>query len=504
MQFHANTRLVEINVIVRDKNGAVADLTAGDFQLTDRGKPRTIAVFSKNVAAAMPAAAPLPRNTFSNRMRIGSAPSVTIVLLDRLNTLIETSAAAGEETPVWNAGLALENAKEHILKLIDELGPNDRVAIYTLGESLTVLSDFTTDRAQLKPILEKFNATSITSREVADPDPIHICPLGDPNGCPFNGPSNRDRQALADLANANRAAITMRALLAIASHVAAIPGRKNLVWLTADLPISGEGVGRVLSASNLAIYPVDARGLLPLNEAHATVDTNGEQMLRATRTGRGMFGMAARQEPPGLGAMRELAEETGGRAFLNTNDLAGAVHSAIDDGAVTYTLGFYADEAALDSKFHELKVRVMRTSVEVRTQKGYFASKGAENSQAATIASPMESSAIHVLARVERDGDALSISGSIDLRNLTLEQNAKGEVEIFFVQQDASGAMLDQRHENMHLQLTPQQYQAYLKTGVFFRTRIPQKEGWKTLRIVAADRASGAAGSLIVPASEIQ
>jgi hypothetical protein len=101
----------------------------------------------------------------------------------------------------------------------------------------------------------------------------------------------------------------------------------------------------------------------------------------------------------------------------------------------------------------------------------------------------------------------LSISGSVDLRNLTLGHSADSttaEVEIHFVQQDAAGGVLDQRHQTMHLRLTAAQYQAYLKTGVFFRTVIAQKEGWKTLRIVAIDRGSGSTGSLIIPDSAIR
>jgi VWFA-related protein len=237
---------------------------------------------------------------------------VTIILLDRLNTLIETSASGAEETPLWNAGQALQNAKQHVIRLVDELGPNDRVAIYSLGESLSVLSDFTSDRQELKTILNNFNATSITSREMAEPDPVHICPPGEP--CEINGATNRDRQALADITNATRAQTTMAALSAIAAHVAAVPGRKGLVWLTANLPVSGEGVGRMLSRSNISIYPVDARGLLPLMAPRMTVG-DGVTMLRTTNGGAVLgSGSTSSQEPPGVGAMQTLADETGGRA----------------------------------------------------------------------------------------------------------------------------------------------------------------------------------------------
>src|SRR5580704_11586876 len=66
--FRADTQLVQINVIVRDKSGPVTNLNKGDFVLTDQGKTRTISFFSVQTAARAQADAnPPPANTFSNR-----------------------------------------------------------------------------------------------------------------------------------------------------------------------------------------------------------------------------------------------------------------------------------------------------------------------------------------------------------------------------------------------------------------------------------------------------
>lgn len=68
--FRSNTRLVQINVIARDKDGPVANLDKGDFVITDRGKPQTIGVFSIHKASATAeTVSALPENTFSNRPR---------------------------------------------------------------------------------------------------------------------------------------------------------------------------------------------------------------------------------------------------------------------------------------------------------------------------------------------------------------------------------------------------------------------------------------------------
>jgi hypothetical protein len=73
--------------------------------------------------------------------------------------------------------------------------------------------------------------------------------------------------------------------------------------------------------------------------------------------------------------MEEIARDTGGRAYLNTNDLEGAIRQAIQDGAVAYSLGFYIDENSLDEKFHELRVRVKQRNYDLRYPRGYFASR---------------------------------------------------------------------------------------------------------------------------------
>jgi VWFA-related protein len=511
--FRSNTQLVQINVIVRDKNGPVKDLNQSDFTLTDRGKSRTISVFSMNKEEGAPDALALPVNTFSNRPLKGAAPaSVTMILLDRLNTLIASGPSAREKGPVFDGELALANAKQHLLKFVDVMRPRDRIAIYSLGTSLTVLSDFTGDGAQLKTILQAYRATSITTRESAEPGTVDVCPPNDPNGCPINGGINRDRQVLAAISNGARAETTMNALLALAEHVAGIPGRKNLLWLTSDLMLPAEAVGRALSRYDVAIYPVDARGLLPFAEHRTGEDVSSNQPMSAGAAAAMGLSPGASSQPVGVSTMEKLAEETGGRAFINTNDLTGAIRTTIDDGTVTYTLGFYVDSTSLDGKFHDLKVQVRRKGLEVRTQRGYFALKDVAGPNPASalivpMMSPLESSSIHLLARVERAAGGLSISGSVDLRDLQLEQTAdssKGAIDIYLVQQDATGKTIERLREHMQVQLTREEYDANLKTGLVFRTVLNPKDGLKTLRVVVMDSAHASMGSLIIPVGEIK
>ncbi len=438
--FHSDTRLVQFNVVVHDKNGPVASLTKDDFVLTDKGKTREISVFSVESGRERPASPALPGNTFSNRPHAGSASpgGVTIILLDRLNTLSAAGHEGYENNVAWFEDHALGFAKQQLIDFVKEMHPNDRVAVYSLAQSLTVLCDFTNNRDQLLEILTKYRATSITAREKAEPGEIHTPAPGD-----FNGSIDRERRTLAAMVNADRTRITTSALFAIAGHVADIPGRKNLVWLTANLPFSGVEAGRALSRANLAIYPIDARGLIPPASAPGTADdVHGVPGLQTSLGS----GISAPSKLPGIDTMQQLADETGGRAFFNTNNLRGAIRKAVDDAEVTYTLGFYPDPNSLDDKFHELKVRVTHSGYEVRSPRGYFAMKDAPVSDAQNqstvteaILSPLESSAIHVDATLERGKDSLAVAGSIDLHDLQLSAALTCAVEVSIIQQDAAG-----------------------------------------------------------------
>src|ERR1700693_4122398 len=144
-----HTRLVQVDVIVRDKTGPIAHLTKDDFVILDQGKPQKIGIFSveSRESAAQPAQA-LPQNTFSDlpQFTASSLRSVTIVLLDNLNTLMGNSSQVNESRPRWLEDMALANAKAHLIEYIKDLDPKDRVAIYGLSDTLHVLCDFTSDR----------------------------------------------------------------------------------------------------------------------------------------------------------------------------------------------------------------------------------------------------------------------------------------------------------------------------------------------------------------------
>jgi VWFA-related protein len=512
-----STRLVQIGVIARDKNGPVADLTKDDFVVLDRGKPQKISVFSvESTQSAAQPALPLPQNTFSDLPQYaGSKPrSVTIVLLDNLNTLTGSAPLANETTPFWLEDHALANAKQHLLEFLKQLDPNDRLAIYGLTDTLHVLCDFTCDRAQLLAIVNRYDPASKTQREMAEPGQYHFPDQPNPL---FNNAASAGEQQLASLNNQARAEATMAALTAIAAHVANIPGRKNLLWLTANLPFSGAAIARILARANIAAYPVDARGLLPLTPATTRDDLGvGEEQARS------LLGITARAEesgqPTGIDAMQKMAEDTGGRAFVNTNDLTGAIRKAVEDSAVTYTLGFYIGADSLDGNFHELKIQVKREGLTIRYPRGYFANDDSLPTKdqnwrivVTALQSPIESSVIPLQAKVDRVNqplpNSLKVLCSIDIHSLRLAQTGdlrKGAVSVYVIQQDVVGKVLGQWTKTYDLQLSEKQYAALLLSGMPFSQNVQPKPTATTLRVLVQDPATAQIGTLIIPLSQVK
>jgi VWFA-related protein len=130
--FRTSTRLVPISVVVHDRNGQpVEGLTAADFTITEDGVSHPVALFSaESRRAARTAAETLPANVFTNQIEGAAAGGVTILLFDRLNTADQDQ----------------QRAREHIIRFLRQLDPNDRVGFYLLdGTSVRVLHDFSRD-----------------------------------------------------------------------------------------------------------------------------------------------------------------------------------------------------------------------------------------------------------------------------------------------------------------------------------------------------------------------
>jgi VWFA-related protein len=503
------TRLVEINVIVTKNGAPVPGLKKEDFQVFDNGKPQEIRQFSEETRAVLPAAAePLPPGTFTNQLeqRSGTPAAVTAILLDALNTQFSDQTYA----------------RQQVMRFLGQIQPQDRVSIYTLDyRGLKVLHDYTTDSADLVARLAKYRAAST--------GPDALSGFSDP----LNGFLASQGNPLETTRFLNdRILQTLHALEFIADNLAPLPGRKNLIWVSAAFPLQTGFTGdssaqagvpagradlshkpansntwtvdtdrttRALNNANLAIYPVDARGMEAPNMA--SISTPG-------------LPKASSRFYHNQGAMGELAERTGGRAFWNTNDIAGAIRTAIEDSSVTYTLGFYPQNDKFDNSFHNLKVKLVDfPHLELRYRKGYLdqstppQDEGLRHAALANaVFSPMDANGIGLLAKVQENGKNIEVTLRVDPKSIPLDlQGDKwaGKLDLLFVEKDEHGAQTYDLDVTLALNLKKPSYDRLQQEGLIYRRVLPRTDKASEIRVIVRDASTGAVGSVTAPFNAI-
>jgi VWFA-related protein len=477
-----NTRLVEVDVVVRDKNGPVTNLTKDDFTILDNGMPQRVELFSVSTAErakTKPNSAPLAPGFISNRTGRELPSSATVILFDRLNT----------------ADLFQRQGRVQLLSYLKSARREDLTALYVLGDDLKLIQDFTNDADQLVRA-----ATKMEVGDLAGVDNRTVLEIAQSQA--VGRMTRRDvRTAVqeADFSVAQRTDPTEDAIETIAHHLAALPGRKSLIWMSAaGIPLaitsgsSRDGKAsaidhatRTLTDANIAVYPVDIRGL----------------QAEIPRGRRGM-----RPDPP-PDVMLRLADGTGGRAFYFTNDLAGSIRTAISDAEVSYTLGFYPSETVLDGRFHNLEVKVARKDAEVRHRAGYFAVKDKapdEKERRAIVTelltSPFDTSQIGLQASIQPvNGSAgtYRIVLKIDAADLQLEHRGDhwaGIVDVAIRVESSKQKSIQPR--TSVLNFSEENFRAALLRGLTLEETVTTDKPSDRIRIVLQDRATGSVGSL--------
>jgi VWFA-related protein len=509
------THLVLVSVIVQDKSGnPVTDLKKEDFTLLEHGKPQVISTFALESSRALPrTVAALPPNTFTNRLeqRMEAPTSISVILIDGMNTAIQDQSYA----------------RANIIKFLEQVQPQDRVAIYTLGRGkIRVLHDFSNDSTTLIAALKRYGGripSELTDSETEQME-TGISELDE-----FLAEAN---QRMAGFYATTRALNTTHALEAIAGHLARFPGRKNLIWISASFPISygydlapsrnnlsperrsfyaeTEKAARALSNANVAVYPVDARGLIG---AFPSINFNRLDSVNPRRGPPPPMLANLNTLGSNVDTMKLLAERTGGKAYYNRNDIDGAVRSAIADSRVSYVLGYYPTHGKWDGRFVDLKVNVNRSGVNVRSRKGYFA--GAEPqledkeilSLLKTAAfSPLESTSVGMTVHVQEvagtSGQSLKVDMDIDPHdiNLVLEDGRWiGTLDFFFLQRNVEGGGISSIEKTLAMRLTPETHEQLEAKGITFTCDLDLDSNAHVLRVVVRDARSGSIGTVTVP-----
>lgn len=539
------TRLVVVDVVALDHKGVpVADLKTDDFTLLEEGKEQKIRVFNfQHPAEPAPGQpvmveASLPANRITNMPRFKTTSALNVLLLDGINV----------------TNVNQKYTREQMLKFLEKLPAGQPIAVYALGGKLRMLQDFTGDPALLREAVKKAKDNSLGIR--ADMSNALDLPPGLTDQMTDAMLQNVLRFGQEQAANQmeQRIQLTLAQLSALAGNLAGYPGRKNLIWLSEAFPgyifnqtseVGGRGgsgangsqqsmvrnyqaqinhTADLLSNAQVAVYPVDS-GTLVNRDAYSSLsntDSNGQYLGRSARGG-GRIGSGSAQANEisqasassidAHGTMNSIAEQTGGKAFYNTNNIDKAIRESMEDGATYYTLGYYPANKDWDGKFRKIAVKVNRPGVKLHYRLGYYAMepkeydkldpkiKGIDIGNALDINNPI-STALNFQAMVVSPSAANSkvqINYAIDPHGISFELKDDGlqhaTVDCGVHVYTAKGASVGVQGGGFNAALKPEQFQNVMKMFFPCNQSIELPPGDYLLRLAVRDNSNGLIGT---------
>jgi VWFA-related protein len=517
--------LVELSAVVTDRGGApVAGLRREDFEVFENDRPREISFFSvEGAGGASPGAG-----------GAGVAPPATAAAAP---TGSPGAAAAGRAVVLFVDTLhltpgGLAHAKKALRRFLDEqMTERDVAAVVSTSGGGGLLGQFTRDRQLLRLAVERLHpqfaqtpsfftphlaaqvvregnyegeATALAAKIVRAEDGINafLPAQGMPPDYPQKVYARQKATAiLAETVQRRRAALAT--LRAVADQLARLPGQRLVAYFSEGFSLAdarGEtdtaDVERAVSRaarSGVVIHALDARGLAPnpvfdvsagdVSSGHAVTQLAGQLAGSVTESQNGM---------------NALAQDTGGEAFFNSNDLGKALGLALDAGRVYYRIAYQSpgDEGG---KFRRITLRLKnRPEYKVKTQRGYkleaAREQAAETPQqkfVSALLSPLPSTAIPVVAtaqffvgaadEAQVSFRALIEAGGLDFRERPDKRLAL-DLETVTAVYDLSGKLVKSFPETVRSNLAPARAELLRRQGLESVKRLGLKPGLYQIR----------------------
>jgi VWFA-related protein len=367
--FRVQSDLVLVNVTVKDKSGNfVRGLKPQDFTILEDNKPQKVvsfdvedvdAIANQAVAQTTPLAK-LPAQEETKPKASALASSSIDAFKDRRLIILFFDLSAMEPDEIDRAVTSAEHYVD------TQMAPADLVSIVSLGSSLLVNQDFTADRDLLKKQLVAFNEGSGQGYEEGT--------TGTTEGTPDTGQPFTADDTEYNIFNTDR---RLEALRSVAEKLSRMQVKKSLIYFSSGMDRTGiENQSELRAATNaavranMAIYTMDLRGLqalVPGGEAQSasmrgTSVYSGQSMISALNSN------FTTQE-----TLVTLASDTGGRAFLDSNDFTQVYRGVQQDTSTYYLLGYRSTNPARDGRYRHISVKVNVPGVKIEYRRGYYA-----------------------------------------------------------------------------------------------------------------------------------
>ena len=562
--FRVNTRLVQFDVVVTDNQGhPVKDLTAADFTVLQDGQPQTVRAFEFHSPAAIeneagagavtakPATATLPPNTYSNVPAKAPRSSWTIVLFDLLNTGVADQAYA----------------RNQLLQLLKAVPRGEPVALFVLTRRLEMLQGFTQDPQQLLHMAEMLDPSksqilttmverertvsgiTSTAQQAAPQLGGAALGAGADTGSMVYAQAARIEQGYNDheaFRTTDRVLFTLEAMKGLARAVSGYPGRKNLVWLSGSFPVQIEpdpastdpfrnvrgfedrirATSSLLATSRVAVYPVDVRGLQSQG-IDISVATAENQIM--TDVLPGVANGVVATSPSALGAtmtaesvalsndrttMKTIAEQTGGEAFVNTNDLRRVISRSLDDGSTYYTLAYTPPKEDAGGGYHRVVVKVPNKNLKLAYRRGYYSiplttesgAVGTAALRAALQPGMPPATSMLLTASIELPDAArkeVKINYIIDSNGVNFadmpDSKKRAQIDCMVIAFDSSGKEVAHASDTLDATIPANIYSTVLTYGLPAHQLISLPPGNYNLRIGVMDRTTQQIGTVDAP-----
>jgi VWFA-related protein len=493
---HINVNLVQIDAVVTDsKRHLVTDLKAGDFEVLQDGKRQKITNFTYvNLRPAAPTAN--RENSGVPRPKGAPPPPPAMVRPERACRTIALM--------IDDLGLSFDSVarvRGALKKFVDsEMQPGDLAAILQTGRGMGALQQFTADKRLLHAAIDRvrFNAMGRV-------------------GVSGNASRGAEQEGIV-------AASSLGVIRYVVNGLREVPGRKAVILFSQSLKLFDshgendrvmEGVHELEDAANRAsvvIYSIDPSGLetLQLTAADDAHEMSMRQIARAPQA-RAMQQFRARE------GLAMLANDTGGRFFADSNDVAGELRNAVEDTEGYYLLGYHPDASTFDvngrPKFHSVKVKLLRAGLEARSRSGFFGrsdllhppkSQDRDSLMRAALTSPFGANGIHVRLSTfyaqAQAGPMVQAMLLIDAKDLRFTDEPDGRrkavLDVAAVTFDEKGDAVDSSSKTYNVQLKEDAYEAALKNGLVYNMQHPIKApGPYQFRVALRDADSNQLGS---------
>ena len=524
-----STTLIQIDVTVTDKNGKpVTDLKKDEVEIYENGRRQDITNFSF-VSSASPqplqkaeaGSVPIPEHSSNGPGRRVSR-TIALVVDDLTMSFV-----------------SMYYVRRALNKFVDEqMQDGDLVAIIRTGGGMGALQQFTTNKEQLRAAIDKIQFTFIPYSKLGAFTPLMVKEPDDNDPAKATakdkGSGSKDRdyddEDLDDLRGDFFTAGTLGALNYVVRGMRELPGRKSVLLMSDGLqlprffdddPLRGsmilEAVRRLVDQANrsaVVIYSVDARGLLTgaITAADAVSGASAASFPLNVARIKQIF-----ETQEGLSMVARL---TGGKSFLNTNDLGAGIRKMLDDQSY-YLVGYEPDGEFFDPdkrRFNDLEVKVKRKDVVVRYRSGFFGEKdgerkseleGLSDSQkiVAALASPLVVNDLHLsletVPRQDSEGKITLMSLlHLNLKDLKFTEekdgNLTGSFEILGVNFGDNGFPLETYHNGFAMTVKPENLAALNEQGIVYSFEMPvKKPGAYLMRVAVRDLATQKVGSAV-------